>query len=51
MEETYCQIILVCFNCGTKKDILVNQPPQFAFELADMANKAGTDYHRFAILP
>lgn len=34
------EITLKCWNCGKTKDILVSSPPQFAFELADIANKA-----------
>lgn len=41
MDNQVYNITLVCFNCGEKKDILVSRPPQFAFELADMANQGG----------
>lgn len=35
------KLTLVCWSCGNKIDIEVEQPPMFAFELADMANKNG----------
>lgn len=34
-------ITLVCWNCGKKYYGQINQPLQFAFELADIANQAG----------
>ncbi len=41
MSEQVYGITLVCFNCGKKKEITVTRLPQFAFELADIANQAG----------
>jgi len=41
MEEQNYGITLVCFNCGKKVEGVINQSIQFAFELADIANKAG----------
>jgi hypothetical protein len=41
MEEHNYKITLVCFNCGEKKDIIVNRPPRFGFELVQMANESG----------
>jgi hypothetical protein len=41
MENNCCKITLVCFNCGKKKDILINRPPMFSFELANIADEAG----------
>ena len=41
MEEQGYGITLVCFNCGKKVEGVINQPIQFALELADIANKAG----------
>jgi hypothetical protein len=32
---------LVCWNCGKSKDVIVNAIPQFAFELANIANSNG----------
>ena len=40
MEEQGYGITLVCFNCGKKVERIINHPIQFAFELADIANKA-----------
>ncbi len=34
-------ITLVCWQCGARKGIRVEAPPQFAMELAVMANDAG----------
>ena len=34
-------ITLVCWQCGVKKDITVDGPPQFAFELAAAADAVG----------
>jgi hypothetical protein len=41
MDNQLYEITLVCFNCGKEKDVLVNQPPQFSFELVDIANQSG----------
>lgn len=34
------KITLVCFDCGKKKEIIVNREPRFAFELVQIANEA-----------
>ena len=41
MEKQNYSITLVCFNCGKKVEGVIDKPIQFAFELADIANKAG----------
>lgn len=41
MGEQDYKITLVCFNCGEKKDVIVNRLPYFAFELAQIANDSG----------
>ncbi len=41
MNEINYPITLVCFNCGKKKEGYIDRQPQFAFELADIANQAG----------
>lgn len=35
------EITLKCFDCGAKKDIIVESPPTFAFELVKIAKDAG----------
>lgn len=35
------KITLQCFHCGKKKDVLIDGKILFAFELYDIANKAG----------
>jgi hypothetical protein len=55
MENQSYKITLVCFNCGKKKDVFVNRPPRFAFELADIANNVGLKgvidtYHNRALV-
>lgn len=35
------KLTLVCFNCGNKKDVIVDKRPQFAFELIKIANDVG----------
>jgi len=49
------KLTLVCWSCGNKKDVEVNQPPMFAFELANIANKNGMlgiidMYHRRSLV-
>jgi len=34
-------ITLVCFDCGKKKNVVINREPRFSFELVEIANEAG----------
>ena len=41
MRDTVYEITLKCWSCGKTKNILVNQPPQFAYKLASIAHESG----------
>ena len=41
MSDMVYEITLKCWNCGQTKNVLVNHPPQFAYELASIAHESG----------
>jgi len=39
--EKHSNLVLVCWQCGNRRPILVDRPPQSSMELIDIALKAG----------